>query len=98
MHRPPALNPDATNADGRREFVPEHHGIVPHLLKEPTHPEGIDDEFLREAVSRFDEEETLPEVFTQAMVSISNKLSTMSMETNYQPYVRVCSSLASPVL
>lgn len=63
---------------------------MPHLLKEPTHPEGIDEELLREAVSRFDEEETLPEVFTQAMVTISSQLSSMSMEMNFQPYVRVC--------
>lgn len=77
------------NISPRRESVPEAHGLVPHLLKEPTHPEGVDEEFLREAVSRFEEDESLPGVFTQAMVTISNQLSSMSMETNYQPHVRV---------
>jgi len=62
---------------------------MPHLLKEPTHPEGIDDEFLQEAVNRFPDDDALSNVFTQAMINISNKLSTMNMETNYQPYVRV---------
>lgn len=64
-------------------------------MKEPTHPEGLDEEFLREAVNRFEEDETLPGVFTQAMLTISNKLSAMSMESNYQPYVRVWLYLAS---
>lgn len=62
---------------------------MPHLLKEPTHPEGVDEEFLREAVNRFEEDESLPNVFTQAMLTISNKLSAMSMESDYQPLVRV---------
>ena len=62
---------------------------MPHLLKDPTHPEGIDEEFLREAVSRFEEDESLPDVFAQAMVAVSNELSTLSMESNYQPHVRV---------
>lgn len=68
---------------------------MPHLLKEPTHPEGVDEEFLREAVNRFEEDESLPDVFTQAMLTISNKLSAMSMESDYQPHVRVWLYLAS---
>lgn len=77
----------------RRESVLEQHGLVPHLLKEPTHPEGIDEEFLLEAVNRFPENDALPSVFTQGMLDISTKLSTVTMEANYQPYVRVCSML-----
>ncbi|SPO03316.1 related to ubiquitin fusion degradation protein 2 [Cephalotrichum gorgonifer] len=71
-----------------RETVPENHGLVPHLLKESALPEGIDEEFLREAVSRFEDEETLPEVFTQAMLTISQRLASMTMEMDFQPYVR----------
>ena len=70
---------------------------MPHLLKEPTHPEGIDEEFLREAVIRFEEDESLPGVFTQAMLTISNKLSAISMESDYQPHVRVCMVVSSLV-
>lgn len=62
---------------------------MPHLLKESTHPEGVDEEFLREAVSRFDEEESLRDVFTQAMLTVSKNLSSMDMEMDFQPYVRV---------
>ncbi|MBE3049641.1 hypothetical protein IMZ48_45530 [Candidatus Bathyarchaeota archaeon] len=61
-------------------------------MKEPTHPEGVDEEFLREAVNRFDDDPSLPGVFTQAMLTISNKLSSLNMESNYQPHVRVWSS------
>lgn len=51
---------------------------------------GLDYEFIKEAVKRLDEDEAIPALFNDAMVAISAKLSTMSMDEDYKPCVQVC--------
>lgn len=46
-------------------------------------------EFFGEAVARLDEDESIAPLFTKAMVDISSRLSTMSMNDDYKPYVNV---------
>jgi len=46
-------------------------------------------DFFGEAISRLDEDDSIAPLFTKAMVDISSKLSTMSMNDDYKPYVNV---------
>ena len=60
-----------------------------HLLLDPEHDRGICHEFLSEAVSRFDEDETVKEALVTAVEEMSHDLAKMSMNDNYKPYVTV---------
>jgi ubiquitin conjugation factor E4 B len=62
---------------------------MPSLLRDLENESGVCLDFISEAVSRFEEDETVPPLFTKAMIDISSKLSTMSMNDNYKPYVNV---------
>jgi ubiquitin conjugation factor E4 B len=73
----------------RREPNPNHDTLVPHILKGPYDENGLDIEFYKEAIKRFDDDDAFPALFNSAMVKISTKLSTMSMEDEYKPYVQV---------
>jgi hypothetical protein len=53
----------------------------------------LDLDFISEAVTRMPEDDTVAPLFTTAMVDISQKLSTMSMNDDYKPYVNVSPSL-----
>ena len=46
-------------------------------------------DFFSEAVARLDEDDTIEPLFTKAMADISAKLSTLSMNDAYKPYVNV---------
>jgi ubiquitin conjugation factor E4 B len=72
----------------RREPNPNHDTLVPHILKGPYDENGLDIEFYKEAIRRFDDDDAFPALFNSAMVKISTKLSTMSMEDEYKPYVQ----------
>ncbi len=73
----------------RREANLEHDSIAPYLLLGLGHDDSICLDFITEAVSRFDDDDDgqISGIFTKAMVEISNKLSTMTMNDAYQPYV-----------
>jgi ubiquitin conjugation factor E4 B len=72
-----------------REPNPDHDTIVPFLLRSVTHDDGICFDFIREAIKRFDDDEAFPAIFDDAMVKISTKLASISMEDDYKPYVQV---------
>lgn len=55
----------------------------------------IDLEFLREAVSRFDEDDAVKPMLTDAVRALSEQLSKMTMDDNYRPYMDVCQALYS---
>jgi ubiquitin conjugation factor E4 B len=46
-------------------------------------------DFFGEAIARIDEDDTIAPLFTKAMADISAKLSTLSMNDDYKPYVNV---------
>jgi len=71
-----------------REANPQHDSLVPYILKGVSHDEGLDLEFYKEAIKRFDDDEAIPALFNSAMVAISTKLGTISMEDDYKPYVQ----------
>ena len=62
---------------------------MPFLLRGPSHEMGLDLEFIREATKRFEDDENLATLFVRAMLEISDKLSTMTMEDDYKPYMMV---------
>lgn len=61
-------------------------------MKEVENESGLCMDFIGEAVSRFDEDDTIAPLFTKAIVDISSKLSTMTMNDDYKPYVNVSES------
>ena len=61
------------------------------MLKGVLSEDGLDLEFYKEAIKRFDDDESIPALFNDSMVAISTQLSTMSMEADYKPYVQVSS-------
>lgn len=60
-------------------------------MKGPLHEDGLDLEFYKEAIKRFEDDESIPALFDTSMVEISTKLGTISMEDDYKPYMQVCS-------
>lgn len=62
---------------------------MPYILRGVFDEHGLDLEFYKEATKRFEDDEDLPALFNDAMIKISSKLSTMSMEDEYKPYVQV---------
>lgn len=72
-----------------REARADHDTLVPYLLRDMEHESGLCLDFLQEAVSRFAEDDSLPEIFVKAMVDISSRLSKLTMNDDYKPYVGV---------
>ncbi|KAI1762552.1 ubiquitin conjugation factor E4 [Hypoxylon sp. FL1150] len=70
-----------------RDPNPHHDTLVPHLLRSHENEEGICLDFYAEAVSRIPEDDTIAGIFTDAMVAISKRLSTMTMNDDYKPYI-----------
>jgi len=60
-----------------------------HLLVDPENDRGICQEFLSEAVSRFEEDESVKEALVTAVEEMSRDLANMNMNDNYKPYVTV---------
>lgn len=63
--------------------------LTPYLILDPEDERGICNDFLTEAVSRFDEDETVKPMLTKAFAGLSNRLSSMTMNDDYKPYVQV---------
>lgn len=63
--------------------------LVSCLLRGHDQEDSVCLDFLREAVKRFPEDEQFPVVFADAMFAISTKLSELTMEDDYKPYLNV---------
>lgn len=72
-----------------RDPNPLHDTLAPSLLKGVQDDDGLGLDFIREAIKRFDEDEAFPALFNDAMVRISNSLSSLSLGDEYKPYVQV---------
>jgi len=70
-----------------RDANPAHDSLAPFLLRNHENDDGICLDFFQEAVSRIPEDDTIKPVFTEAMVQLSQKLATMTMNDDYKPYV-----------
>lgn len=78
-----------------REARADHDTLVPYLLRDMDHENGLCLDFLQEAVSRFPEDDSLPDIFVKAMVDISSRLSKLTMNDDYKPYVNVSQEIES---
>ncbi|KAL9058556.1 MAG: hypothetical protein Q9162_001711 [Coniocarpon cinnabarinum] len=67
--------------------TPQSNLLTPHLLQEPDSEKGVCHEFLQEAVSRFDDDDSVKVILVEAMEQLSQELATKSMNDNYKPYV-----------
>lgn len=66
---------------------------MPYLLRDVESETGLCMDFFGEAVARLDDDDTIAPLFTKAMVDISTKLATMSMNDDYKPCVNVSGEL-----
>lgn len=60
-------------------------------MVDPEDEKGICHDFLTEAISRFDEDDTVKGALLGAIEDLSRQLSQMTMNDNYKPYVLVSS-------
>lgn len=72
-----------------REPNPATDSLTPYLILDPEDEKGICYDFLTEAVSRFDEDDTVKPMLTKAVEGLSHQLSNMAMNDNYKPYIQV---------
>ncbi|KAK5171080.1 Ubiquitin conjugation factor E4 [Saxophila tyrrhenica] len=70
------------------EHVPTSNPLVDHLLADPECDLGICTDFLTEASSRFEEDDTIKEAIVGAAEELSRQLSQKNMLQDYQNYVR----------
>ncbi|KAK8202687.1 putative ubiquitin fusion degradation protein UfdB [Phyllosticta capitalensis] len=61
--------------------------LVTHLLVNPEDDRGLCHDFLNEAVSRFEEDESIKDAFVGAMEQLSAMLATSNMNQDYKAYV-----------
>ena len=74
---------------GSRQAPPETNPLTPHLLVDPDDDRGVCHEFLTEAISRFEEDDTIRAALIGAVEDLSRQLAKMTMNDNYKPYVFV---------
>ncbi|CAG8972421.1 hypothetical protein HYALB_00001109 [Hymenoscyphus albidus] len=77
-----------------RESNPATDSLTPHFLFEAAEDKGICPDFLIEAVSRFEEDDTVKLMLTKAVAGLSLQLSNMTMNDNYKPYINALKQLA----
>lgn len=70
-----------------REPNPHHDTLVPYVLRQVESEDGLCMDFFTEAMGRLDDDDSIVPLFTRAMVDISSKLSTLSMNDEYKSYV-----------
>ena len=61
--------------------------LVPHLIQEPDSERGVCHDFLQEAVTRFEEDDSIRTALVDAIEQLSRDLATKSMNDNYKPYI-----------
>lgn len=72
-----------------RDPNPATDSLTPYFLFEAGEEKGICVDFLQEAVSRFEDDDTVKTMITKAVKGLSLQLSNMTMNDNYKPYINV---------
>lgn len=70
-----------------------HDSLTPYLLLDPEDERGICYDFLTEAEARFEEDESIRPTITKAVAGLSQKLSGLSMNDDYKPYITALKNL-----
>ncbi|EQL00225.1 ubiquitin fusion degradation protein 2 [Ophiocordyceps sinensis CO18] len=82
-----------------RDNNADHDTLVPYLLRGISHDSGLDFDFIREAIGRFEDDEAFPALFDDAMLDVSLRLSKLSLGDDYKPHVQALLAYAHfPVL
>ncbi len=68
--------------------------LAPYILRGLDHEEGVCLDFIKEAISRFPEDDQYAAVFTDAMVKLSTDLSKLTMNDDYKSYMDVSVAIA----
>ncbi|KAI9696955.1 MAG: hypothetical protein M1836_004916 [Candelina mexicana] len=63
------------------------NSLTQHLLVDPEDDRGICHDFLTEAISRFEDDESTKDALVEAVIELSRQLASMSMNDDYKPYV-----------
>ncbi|CAM1510471.1 Fc.00g008060.m01.CDS01 [Cosmosporella sp. VM-42] len=71
-----------------REPNPNHDTLMPYILKGVQDENGLCQDFIKEAIKKFEEDDAIPALFNDAMVQISGKLGTMTMDDDYKPFIQ----------
>jgi len=61
--------------------------LADHMLKDPEDDLGLCHDFLTEAVSKWDEDDTIGPTFVAAISELSKRLAHITMEGDYRPYM-----------
>jgi ubiquitin conjugation factor E4 B len=75
------------------EDIPMSNSLVDHLLADPDCDSGICTDFLTEASTRFEEDETIKEAIVGAAEELSRQLSEKNMLEDYANYIRALHNL-----
>ncbi|KAF1960091.1 ubiquitin conjugation factor E4 [Byssothecium circinans] len=84
----------ATIPDMFNEVDTGKNQLVDHLLVEAEHDRGICHDFLNEAISRFDEDDSVKELLVGAIEELSRRLSKLTMNDDYRSYMSAMRSFA----
>ncbi|KAK5090159.1 Ubiquitin conjugation factor E4 [Lithohypha guttulata] len=82
--------PEIFNAeyDGSKAFAD-------HLLQHPDDDQGVCHDFMLEAVARWADDDTIPPVFVAAVEDLSIRLSALTMDDDYSPYMSLMRRLVT---
>ncbi|KAK8134385.1 hypothetical protein PG984_006397 [Apiospora sp. TS-2023a] len=72
-----------------REPNHNHDSLVPYLLRNAEVEDGICLDFFNEAVERMKDDDSVAPIFADAMVELSQKLATKTMNEDYKTYVNI---------
>jgi ubiquitin conjugation factor E4 B len=67
--------------------------LADHLLADPEEDDGVCPDFLTEVSGRFEEDEMIKEAFVAAVVILSGRLASMSMDSDYRRYTAMLRQL-----
>lgn len=69
--------------------------LADHMLQDPEEDAGIDHDFILEATTRWDEDDTISTIFVSAVEELSRRLAAITMDREYRPYITVMRRLVS---
>lgn len=63
--------------------------LKPHLLLDPDDDQGLNQEFILEALKRIQEDDSILPTFVTAVEEMSQDLSRVTLDDDYHPYMMV---------
>lgn len=79
-----------TRADNlNRVESPPSAPLKPHLLLDPDDDQGLNQEFVLEALKRIEEDDSILPTFVTAVEEMSHDLSMITLDDDYHPYMMV---------